>query len=145
MMVDIFVISFRQGHALCTSIIALFHYTLGLISQQGWTKTNLRSSTGSGWLRPSPFLPRELLFHSLMTSTSSLSESSEPFFLPFPCFFFLLEIESSGRHKRQVELLIQDMRKLRKMRGQNGLQSREKKYTFSFSVVLKALKSKSSA
>lgn len=51
---------------------------------------NLRSSTGGSLFRPSPFLPRELVFHSLMTSTSSLSESSDPFFFPFPCFFFLL-------------------------------------------------------
>lgn len=53
------------------------------------TQTNLRSSTGSGRTRPSPFLPLVLVFHSLMTSTSSLSESSEPFFFPLPRFFFL--------------------------------------------------------
>ncbi len=58
--------------------------------------TNLRSSTGSALFRPSPFLPRELVFHSLMTSTSSLSESSEPLFFPFPCFFFLLGRRNSG-------------------------------------------------
>lgn len=51
--------------------------------------SNLRSSTGARLVQPSPFLPRELVFHSLMTSTSSLSESSDPFFLPFPFFFFL--------------------------------------------------------
>lgn len=57
---------------------------------------NVRSSTGSALFRPSPFLPRELVFHSFMTSTSSLSESSDPFFLPLPFFFFLLRRDSGG-------------------------------------------------
>lgn len=72
------------------------------------SRLNLRSSTGGSLFRPSPFLPRELVFHSLMTSTSSLSESSDPFFFPFPCFFFLLgrrdgeenRVSKSSRCKR---------------------------------------------
>lgn len=36
-----------------------------------------------------------------MTSTSSLSESSDPLFFPLPCFFFLLGINGEGGGLRQ--------------------------------------------
>lgn len=68
------------------------------VKRMGTRLVYLRSSTDSLLLRPSPFLPRELVFHSLMTSTSSLSESSDPFFFPLP-FFFLV----GGRTAKEVD------------------------------------------
>lgn len=61
----------------------------------------LPSSTGSARLRLSGLPPRELVFHSLMTSKSSLSEPSELcFFFPLPRAFFL----GGGRRAERGEM-----------------------------------------